>query len=529
MNRSGTKHPLKPVSRALLVPALVLAVGLLIVPRSLAAAPPGPGRPNVLILHVDQLRFDCLGACGNRDVKTPNLDRLAADGVRYVNSFCEFPVCTPSRYTLISGRPTFEHRGWDNRSTLAPTFNTFPKILRAAGYRTKAVGKMHYTPTYLDVGFDEMVLAEQDGPGRWDDDYHRYLMRLDLVDRNDLEDQRAEYRSHARREYWDTMGALVSNLPEEHHSTTWIGDRAAESIRSWDSRRSHLLMVGFIKPHHPFDPPAPWHTMYDPEKLALLPGWTNEVFPHDFQFARGYFPYDRLSEAGLHRVMAYYYANISLIDQQVGWLIALLKEKRLYDNTLVVFTADHGEYMGFHHMTLKANHMYDPLAKVPLLVKWPGGRRAGTVSERLVSNIDLAPTLCRAAGLCPDAGMHGEDLGADGPNRRIVFCEQGPPVMARTRESKLLVMGGPPEKDLFFDLRRDPLEMHNLAGTPQVQDEIKRLRAAIAAWRPKPLQPHYVDLSAPQIRGPNVPPPGLDHRQAVIEYFEAKMREGNGR
>ena len=254
-----------------------------------------------------------------------------------------------------------------------------------------------------------------------------------MVDRNDLEDQVAEYRRQAPREYWDTMGAMVSNLPEAHHSTTWIGDRAAESIQSWDGQGSHLLMVGFIKPHHPFDPPAPWHEMYDPQKLTLLPGWTTETVPRDFQFSRGYFPYDRLTEAGLRRVMAYYYANISLIDHQVGRLIALLKAKHLYDNTLIVFTADHGEYMGFHHMILKANHMYDPLVKVPLLIKWPGGRRAGTVSERLVSNVDLAPTLCRAAGLCPDAEMHGEDLAADGPNRQIVFCEQGPPVMARTR------------------------------------------------------------------------------------------------
>ena len=97
--------------------------------------------------------------------------------------------------------------------------------------------------------------------------------------------------------------------------------------------------------------------------------------------------------------------------------------------------------------------------------------------------------------------------------------------MARTRDCKLLVMGGPPEKDLFFDLRHDPLEMHNLAGTPEVQGEIQRLRAAIAAWRPKALQPRYVDLNAPQIRGPNVPPPGLNHRQAIIDYYQAKMQE----
>ncbi len=123
-----------------LVASLLLAVGLLAVAQPLWAARQSPARPNVLIVHVDQLRFDCLGACGNRDVKTPNLDRLAADGVRYVNSFCEFPVCTPSRYSLISGRPTFEHRGWDNRCTLAPTINTFPKIFAppATGPRRSA-------------------------------------------------------------------------------------------------------------------------------------------------------------------------------------------------------------------------------------------------------------------------------------------------------------------------------------------------------------------------------------------------------
>ena len=123
--------------------------------------------------------------------------------------------------------------------------------------------------------------------------------------------------------------------------------------------------------------------------------------------------------------MAYYYATISLIDRQMGRLIALLKQKRLYDSTLIVFTADHGEYLGFHHMLLKSNHMYDPLAKVPLLIKWPGNRHGGQVSERLVSNIDLAPTLCRAAGLAAGRRMRGEDLGAEGPNREIVFCEAG--------------------------------------------------------------------------------------------------------
>ena len=112
-------------------------------------------QPNVLIIHADQHRIDCLGAYGNKDIRTPNIDALAADGVRYDNSFCPHPVCTPSRYSLLSGLYVHEHRGWTNHTTLAPDIETFPKILRQAGYRTAAVGKMHFTPTYLDVGFDE--------------------------------------------------------------------------------------------------------------------------------------------------------------------------------------------------------------------------------------------------------------------------------------------------------------------------------------------------------------------------------------
>lgn len=508
------------------IPRVALALGVLAIASPLAAAPTRADRPNVLVLHVDQLRVDCLGVYGNPDIKTPNIDRLAADGVRYTNSFCSFPVCTPSRYSLLSGRYVHDHAGWDNRSTLAPEIATFPRIFRAAGYRTKAVGKMHFTPTYLDAGFDELLLAEQDGPGRWDDDYHRWLMGLGLVDRNDLEDQVAEYRQRAPREYWDRLGAIVSNLPEANHSTTWIADRAVETVRSWDSGRRSLLMVGFIKPHHPFDPPAPWHTMYDPQKLTILSGWTESTPQHDLKFSRGYFPNDELTESSLRRAMAYYYASISQIDHHVGRLTALLKEKGLYDSTLIVLTADHGEYLGHHHMLLKGNHMYDPLVKVPLVIKWPGQRDAGQVSDRLVSNIDVAPTLCRAAGLAPAAKMPGEDLGANSPAREIVFCESGRnQVMARTRTGKLLLDTKTPGQSLFFDLRADPLEMRNLFESPASQAEIQRLTAAVAAWRPGELPQRYVDPQAPQISGPNVPPPGLQHREAIMKYYRAKMDE----
>jgi len=479
-------------------------------------------RPNILVIHVDQHRMDCIGAYGNRDVKTPHIDSLATEGVMYKNSFCAYPVCTPSRYSLLSGLYVNEHRGWSNQSTLSPEIATFPRILRSAGYRTKAVGKMHFLPTYLDVGFDEMELSEQNGPGRWDDDYHRYLMRNGVVDRNDMEDQLVrEYRKNSPQEYWDTCGALVSNLPEKHHSTTWVADRALETIEKWDGKQPGLLMVGFIKPHHPFDPPSPWHEMYEPDELTVMDGWTDECFEHDLAFSRGYFPNDELTEGKLRRVMAYYYATISQIDHHVGRMVRLLKAKGLYDNTLVVYTADHGDFMGFHHMLLKGNYMYDPLVKVPLIIKWPYSKRKGEVNVQLVNNIDLAPALCTSAKCKPGNGMHGENLNSKEAGHELIFSEygRGREVMARSQRYKL-ILAPANKKNLFFDLKNDPLEMKNLYADPAYRKEVRRMEGALTGWRSKESNPKpFVNQNAPQIHRANVPSADLSHRMGIIEYY----------
>jgi len=133
----------------------------------------------------DQHRFDCVGAYGNQDVKTPNVDALANEGVKFTNSFCPYPICTPSRYSLLSGLYVHQHMGFGNSSTIPTGTPTFPKVMRAAGYKTKAVGKMHLTPVYYDVGFDEMLLAEQ-GHGMYVDDYNRYLREKGLCDESEI-------------------------------------------------------------------------------------------------------------------------------------------------------------------------------------------------------------------------------------------------------------------------------------------------------------------------------------------------------
>ncbi|MCC6694704.1 MAG: sulfatase-like hydrolase/transferase [Candidatus Hydrogenedentes bacterium] len=487
-----------------------------------ANAQPAP-RPNVLFILVDQHRFDCIGAYGNEQIRTPAIDRLAQDGTRYTNSFCAYPVCTPSRYSIWSGRYVHEHGGWSNHCTLKPGTATWPALLREAGYQTAAAGKMHFTPTYLDVGFQRMTLSEQDGEGRWDDDYHRLLLERDTIDVNDLEDQRKEYREHARPEYWETFGALASNLPEELHSTTWTGDRAVEALDQWTDS-GNLFVASFVKPHHPFDPPQSWADRHDPAGMKLLSGWTDSCFAHDLQLQTGYFPHEKLSESALKRVMAYYYATIEHIDLQVNRMVEVLKRKGLYENTLIVYTSDHGEYMGYHHMLLKGNWMYDPLIKVPLIIKYPGATQAGQVSDRMVSNVDLAPTILRQCGLAPLDTMRGLDL-MDSAAGRSVVCAEGSgaaQLMARTATRKLLVHEGK-KLAFLYDLDKDPLETVNVHDDPAYAEDVAVLRQALVEWRgPNPNLDTVLNEQAPQIDQPNVRP-DLSHRDAMIAYTREKM------
>ncbi|HEY65622.1 MAG TPA: sulfatase-like hydrolase/transferase [Caldilineae bacterium] len=480
--------------------------------------------PNILLIHTDEHRWDCLGPYGNSQIRTPHLDRLAADAVRFDNCFCPYPVCTPSRYSLLTGLYVRQHLGWTNHSTLAPGFETFPRLLRQAGYRTKAVGKMHFTPTYLDVGFEEMELAEQDGDGRLDDDYHRELMAHGLIDAIDLIDQRAEFRRRAPASYWETFGAQPSDLPEEWHSTTWIADRAMRALEEWTDS-GNLLMVGFIKPHHPFDPPEPWIRMYDPKEIDPLPGWLDVEPERDRAYHAGYFPNHELTEATIRRITAYYYATISHIDHHIGRMIELLKRKGLYDDTMIIFTSDHGDYMGFHHMILKGGHMYDPLMRVPLLIKFPGNQGAGTTRDTLVSLIDLAPTILRQAHIEPPACMRGLDLADPTADRPMIFAEnrRGQVYMARSRTHKL-ILSHDPDQCLFFDLDRDPLELTDHFQDPTYQPLIREHCEALARWLMfDAVPPTYLDERAPCIDQPNVPDPDDDHRQRMLAYFERKI------
>lgn len=438
-------------------------------------------KPNILILHGDQHRFDCLGCYGNKEVCTPNLDALAAQGVRYTEHYTVYPVCTPSRYSMLCGLYPHQHTAWSNESTLPSGVATFPRLLREKGYRTAAVGKMHFSPTYLDVGFDRMLLAEQNGQGRFEDDYHSYLAALGLVDAIDLTDQVDEYRKEASPAYYKSFGAVESDLDAEHHSTGWITRQALQEIDGW-SEEGNLLMVGYVKPHHPFDPPAPYSTMYDPNNLTLPEGYTSEVPAHDYENYTGFFDNSTLTPQALRQAMAGYYGCITQMDDAIGQILEKLREKNLYENTLIVYTSDHGEYLGHHHMLLKSNHLYDPLMKIPLFIKYPEEIGVKGVNEQISENIDLSATLLDCCGLPVPGTMCGQSLlrsnGRDYAFSAVQFGTEAQPrycYMVRSKAFKLIVNGAW-ERAMFFDLAKDPQELHNAIDDSDYREEIARHR-----------------------------------------------------
>lgn len=432
---------------------------------------------NILMIHCDQLRADCLGYAGNPDVRTPNLDRLAADSVNYTQHYTVYPICTPSRYSMWTGMYVHQNCAWNNGASLPAGFETIPGILRQHGWQTSVVGKMHFTPHHQNIGFDTMHLAEH-YDDTIDDEYHYELSRMGLLDRVDLHYSKSRYSFPMEEPFKSWLKCNPTTLPKEMHQTGWCTGKALEEIGAWDGG-SHLLAVGYIRPHLPMDPPKPYDTMYDPAKLTLPPDYTPEALEIDCAFQPGKHSYRELSEADIRQSMAYYYGNISFIDEGVGQIISLLKEKGLYEDTMIIFTSDHGDYMGQHHMTAKCNHMYDSLARIPLLVKYPGGPRGR--DERLCENIDLMPTVLEVCGYDRPATVQGLSLLSD-QEKEYVFAEgqygndREPCVgyMIRTEDYKLLLRGTLAD-GMLFDLKKDPYELVNRFHDPDYAQVLREM------------------------------------------------------
>ncbi|SDD99454.1 Arylsulfatase A [Auraticoccus monumenti] len=444
-------------------------------------------RPNILLLCTDQQRWDALGAAGNPHIDTPHLDRLAAEGARLTQCYVQSPVCGPSRASLMTGRYPRNHGEWANGVDLPADQELFTRALADVGYDCGLVGKLHLgaaaggrVEPRLDDGFSTFRWAHDPYVSSSQNAYHGWL------------------EQHFPGVLARTLAqgpAAFDTLPTEAHYSHWVAEEALGFLRR-ERGQPFCLVANFFDPHHGFGSPPEYRARYCaetlpppstvPDELADKPAvWTEASRRSSAGRARGFAEH---SAEEIQEIKAQYYAMVSLVDDEVGRVLDALDELGLREDTVVVFTSDHGELLGDHQMLLKGPMMFDCSVRVPLLVRWPDRVAAGTVREDLVQWIDLAPTLLEAAGL-PEALPRGQGrsllpLLVGDPS----WCPRGwalseyrdsgapydPPVhttMLRHASTKLVVHHGPPATSRprdgeLYDLAADPGELTNLWRDP---------------------------------------------------------------
>ena len=494
-------------------------------------------RPNILLITTDQHRGDCFGFAG-RKVKTPHLDRLAAQGTRFSACITASPVCMPARASILTGLLPLTHGTADNGIDLDERIGEagFAGSLGRAGYATAFIGKAHFSSNHSDAptGRCENLRSSHLFGNDWRGPYmgfeHVELMQLGhnywLPDKppggmhyerwyhgdgaGELKD--SFYRQHLGPA---TSGAQTHNsaLPEAWHNTAWVGDRTVEYLRAQgrQKRSGHekpfCAWASFADPHHPFDAPAPWCWMHRPEDVDLpphrnrdferRPWWHRAAMENEPQGSSKKVreEYSRMapqSDRQLREIIANYYGMISLVDHHIGRVLAVLNEEGLLQDTMVVFTSDHGDWLGDHGLVLKGPMLYDSLLRVALIVHGPG-IPAGRVIEEPVSSVDLAVTFGDWAGTSVQSAAHGQSLvpvldGRSAP-REHVYAEWklgparcGVPLdlrCVRTKTAKLTMELGSGVGEMY-DLVNDPHECVDRFNDPACQamrdDLLQRLQ-----------------------------------------------------
>lgn len=435
-------------------------------------------KPNILLITTDQQRYDTIGAMGYDFMETPNLDRLAVEGCRYPNAYSSNPVCMAARHNIITGLPARYH-GFDdnyfedNPRVIPHEIPTFPQLLSDAGYDTIAVGKMHFQPCRRHNGFTKMELMEEIPRFLQDDEYTQYLKENGFGQIQSI---------HGVRHllYMLPQRSLVS---EEHHGSSWVAQRSIHYIKENAGKRPFFLWSSFIAPHPPFDVPENWADLY---KGRELPPVKRTKTPISELARENQCIADYPGEDCLRRARELYYASISFVDYNIGKIIQQLKDMGEYDNTLILFTSDHGEMLG-DCGTYQKFLPYDSAARIPFLVRYPEKTEAGQVDERFVDLNDILPTVLDAAGVSypnPER-LPGESvLKKQGvKNRELQYVEYGHGsrrwVSLRNRKYKYNYYYGGGKEELF-DMEKDADETTNLLYGPVdeqaaiIRDELKQ-------------------------------------------------------
>lgn len=394
-------------------------------------------KPNILFINTDQQRFDTLGCYGNNVINTPNIDNLANEGVLFENAHCTHPLCMPSRGTLLTGRYPSAHGLWRNGMPLPQEEETIADLLNDE-YTTGLFGKAHFTPHNGNLsehpesihlgnvdgnecwdywrefnppyyGFDhvEMTLAHSDHGihgghyGLWLHENHPDKLEL-FYQENALENSNPEFSS------WK------SAVPADIHPTSWVANRTIDYIKNDQRDSPFFAWVGFPDPHFPLDPPDPYCYKYDSNQVPppVDPQgkvWSDNL-PNYIKYYLNRGNWSNISKKERQEAIANYYGMVDMIDDLVGDILEALEQENMMKNTIIVFTSDHGEWLGDHGLWFKGSIHTRGITQIPWIIRWPEVTNPGKRVESVVSQIDLMPTLLDAAGIDIPYGVQGKSL-----------------------------------------------------------------------------------------------------------------------
>ncbi|WP_461812916.1 arylsulfatase [Faecalimonas sp.] len=447
-------------------------------------------QPNILLLMCDQFRGDCLSYAGHPDVKTPYLDTLASEGAFFDHAYSSCPSCIPARVALFTGKSQ-EHHGrvgyedgidWNYEHMLA-------EEMSANGYQTQCIGKMHVHPSRKHCGFQGLRLHDgylgyyrNSSIPHYEhqeitDDYLRDLKNI-LGTKADFNASGPECNS------WVTHPWIYE---ERFHPTNWVTEESIRFLETRDRTRPFFLMSSYVRPHQPFDAPASYFDLYKDKDLRkpAYSDWDNIEMTEKFGYRKDSI-FGCNDEEQIHNAMAGYYACITHVDHQIGRLISSLMESGEYENTIILFLADHGELLFDHHLYRKV-FAYEGSSHIPLLIH-VGKNVCNTIpfrSDTLVELRDIMPTILDFANIPIPEGVDGFSLvpeikGKDKNDREYLHGEHSfhsglSSHFIVTKTDKFIWYS---EKNIeqYFDLKKDPREEHNLIGEDDYQERISYLR-----------------------------------------------------
>lgn len=486
---------------------------------ALGAAQPAGRRLNVLYIMTDQQPASCVGAFGNPTLRTPALDELAARGCRFERFYIAGFPCSPSRASMLTGLYPHHHGVEQNDVVLDPTLPCLGNLCAAAGYDTAYFGKWHLGGNmYRDredrrapglggnwyfrrvEGADGFKFEAveggvgEDGPqngfatwaGGWKD-YHTWLR---AQGRDDLLKAFPAVGNHNDAPSGPDDVHAFSQLPPDLHVEAFSAGRAEQFVRSHAGGRPWCVVLSFYGPHHPVAPPKPWDDMYPMEQVQLPPNHRDTLEGKPLrQFNGDTYRLPKWSDDQFKDYIRRYWGYCSYIDSQIGRVFEALRQTGQWDNTIVIFTSDHGDMLAAHGMIHKLGTCgYEELYRVPTIVHIPGVTRAGSRRSQLASNIDLLPTILEASGIPLPSKLDGKSLipvlkDPSAPGREAIFSDcSDTTLVTRDERYKFVLNWRRRDLDELYDLQADPGEMRNLAADPAYKAQLEAQRDRVLAW-----------------------------------------------